>query len=86
MVGDNPVADIKGGKEAGFYTCWLNRFNATLPAGIEPDCEVHSLSQLEALFDPIKGGSIRARHPDTPEFYTLFVRCFSSGCDIYSGA
>ncbi|WP_288742534.1 pyrimidine 5'-nucleotidase [uncultured Rheinheimera sp.] len=49
MVGDNPVADIKGGKDAGFYTCWLNRFNATLPAGITPDCEVNSLSQLEAL-------------------------------------
>lgn len=49
MVGDNPVADIKGGKEAGFYTCWLNRFDATLPGGITPDCEVNSLSQLEAL-------------------------------------
>ena len=48
MVGDNPIADIKGGKEAGFYTCWLNRFGATLPTGITADLEVQSLAQLEA--------------------------------------
>lgn len=48
MVGDNPIADIKGGKEAGFYTCWLNRFGATLPTGITADLEVQSLARLEA--------------------------------------
>lgn len=48
MVGDNPIADIGGGKQAGFYTCWLNRFNATLPAGITADLEVQSLAELEA--------------------------------------
>ncbi|MDR7122496.1 pyrimidine 5'-nucleotidase [Rheinheimera soli] len=47
MVGDNPIADIGGGKQAGFYTCWLNRFDATLPAGITADLEVQSLEQLE---------------------------------------
>lgn len=48
MVGDNPIADIAGGKQAGFYTCWLNRFDATLPAGISADLEVQSLAELEA--------------------------------------
>lgn len=48
MVGDNPIADIGGGKQAGFYTCWLNRFDATLPAGITADLEVQSLTELEA--------------------------------------
>lgn len=48
MVGDNPIADIGGGKQAGFYTCWLNRFDATLPAGITADLEVQSLAELEA--------------------------------------
>lgn len=48
MVGDNPVADISGGQQAGFYTCWLNRFSATLPAGITADLEVQSLTELEA--------------------------------------
>ena len=48
MVGDNPIADIGGGKQAGFYTCWLNRFAASLPAGIKADLEVQSLAELEA--------------------------------------
>ncbi len=48
MVGDNPVADIQGGKAAGFYTCWLNRFDQSLPAGIETDFQVRSLAELEA--------------------------------------
>ncbi len=48
MVGDNPIADIGGGKQAGFYTCWLNRFEASLPAGIKADLEVQSLAELEA--------------------------------------
>ena len=52
MVGDNPIADIGGGKQAGFYTCWLNRFNATLPTGIVADYEISSLPQLEALLIP----------------------------------
>jgi 5'-nucleotidase len=49
MVGDNPVADIMGGQKAGFYTCWLNRHSAQLPAGVLPDYEVSSLQQLETL-------------------------------------
>jgi 5'-nucleotidase len=52
MVGDNPVADIGGGKQAGFYTCWLNRFNLSLPAGITADWQVQSLAELEAALSP----------------------------------
>lgn len=48
MVGDNPIADIGGGYQAGFYTCWLNRFEAVLPSGITANVEVQSLAQLEA--------------------------------------
>lgn len=56
MVGDNPIADIGGGKQAGFYTCWLNRSGATLPAGISADAEVQSLAQLETLLSAFLPG------------------------------
>lgn len=49
MVGDNPVADIYGGMNAGFDTCWLNINQLALPNGIKPNYEVASLVELENI-------------------------------------
>ncbi|MFC4655074.1 pyrimidine 5'-nucleotidase [Rheinheimera marina] len=50
MVGDNPVADIAGGQQMGFYTCFMQHPGKALPAGIQADLTVCSLSELVPLF------------------------------------
>ena len=47
MVGDNPHADVRGGLDAGYHACWLNRAGQNSPAGIVPTFEVNSLAELE---------------------------------------
>ena len=52
IVGDSLSSDIKGGKNAGIATCWVNP--AHKPAGeMEPDHQIESLSQLEALLETL---------------------------------
>ena len=52
IVGDSLSSDILGGKNAGIATCWVNPKHK--PAGdIQPDYEIESLSQLEALLDSL---------------------------------
>lgn len=52
MVGDTAESDILGGMNAGFGTAWLNAHGRELPAGITPDKQVSSLSELQQwLFD-----------------------------------
>ena len=49
MVGDSLSSDIRGGKNAGMRTCWVNPAHANAPAALKPDYEIESLSQLPAL-------------------------------------
>ncbi|WP_174509083.1 pyrimidine 5'-nucleotidase [Klebsiella oxytoca] len=49
MVGDTAESDIRGGINAGLATCWLNAHQRELPADLQPDWTVTSLSELEQL-------------------------------------
>lgn len=52
MAGDSLTSDILGGKNAGIATVWVNpsRKKAT---DIQPDYEIESITQLEALLDTL---------------------------------
>ncbi len=50
MVGDNPQADIAGGRQMGFYTCFVQHPGKQLPAGIQADLTVKTLAELLPLF------------------------------------
>ncbi len=55
MVGDNPHSDIQGGINAGIDTCWLNVNAKEKPAGINPNYQVSSLTELHNLLIADKG-------------------------------
>lgn len=46
MVGDDLLADIKGGQNAGLDTCWVNFKNEENHSGVEPTYEIHSYEEL----------------------------------------
>lgn len=51
-IGDNPVADISGGHNAGVQTLWFNQFGAPWPEHlVRPHYEVQNLAGIIALFD-----------------------------------
>ena len=52
MVGDSLSSDIKGGKNAGIATVWVNP-NHQASGDIQPDYEIETLSQLEALLEKL---------------------------------
>lgn len=49
MVGDSLSSDIRGGKNAGIRTCWVNPDHKPAPEGLTPDYEIEALSQLPEL-------------------------------------
>ncbi len=51
IVGDSLTSDIRGGKNAGILTCWVNRENKIPPDDIQPDYEITSVAELEALLE-----------------------------------
>ena len=53
MVGDSLSSDIKGGKNAGIRTCWVNPNHAPRNPEIQPDYEIEALSQLPALLETL---------------------------------
>ena len=53
MVGDSLTSDILGGLRSGLKTCWVNPSHLPAPADIQPDYEIESLPQLEALLATI---------------------------------
>lgn len=57
IVGDSLTSDILGGKQAGITTVWVNPDHR--PAtGIQPDYQIETLAQLEALLQrAFPGGS-----------------------------
>lgn len=46
MVGDDLLADIKGGQNAGIDTCWVNFTGEENTTGIRPTHTVHSYEEL----------------------------------------
>ena len=53
IVGDSLSSDILGGKNAGIATCWVNPGHKVAPPELQPDYEIESLTQLEALLETI---------------------------------
>ena len=50
-VGDHPLYDVHGAREAGLRTVWVNRNGAAWPTEYAtPDAEVHNVGELVALF------------------------------------
>ena len=54
IVGDSLTSDILGGINAGIATCWVNPQHKLGNPDIQPDYEIESLAQLEALLETIK--------------------------------
>ena len=46
VVGDNISLDVIGAKNVGMKSAWINRERKNMPAGCEPDYELHSLEDL----------------------------------------
>ena len=51
MIGDSLTSDIQGGINAGITTCWFNPAGKANTTGIQPDHEIHALSELESLLE-----------------------------------
>lgn len=49
IIGDSLTSDIRGGKNAGIQTCWLNREGKAPDYDIIPDFTIHTLEELPAL-------------------------------------
>ncbi len=49
MVGDSLTSDIRGGRNAGMATCWINPWGKPRDPEIPVDYEIPSLAQLPAL-------------------------------------
>ena len=46
FVGDSPAHDIAGAQNVGMQAAWINRNGKELPAGIHPEYEVRTLTDL----------------------------------------
>ncbi len=53
MVGDSLTSDVRGGRNAGMRTCWVNPEHKKGREDIPADYEIESLSQLEALLEQL---------------------------------
>ena len=51
IVGDSLTSDIRGGKNAGIATCWVNPGHKPAREGLIPDYEIESITQLPALLE-----------------------------------
>ena len=49
IVGDSLSSDIRGGKNAGILTCWVNPKGKIAPPEDKPDFEIKSITELEEL-------------------------------------
>lgn len=49
IVGDSISSDIRGGKNAGILTCWVNPKGKIAPPEDKPDFEIKSITELEEL-------------------------------------
>ena len=53
IAGDSLSSDIRGGKNAGIYTCWVNPKGKTAPPENKPDFEIASITELEELLEKL---------------------------------
>jgi 2-haloacid dehalogenase len=53
IVGDSISSDIRGGKNAGIYTCWVNPKGKTAKPEDQPDFEIKSITELEKLLETL---------------------------------
>lgn len=53
MVGDSLTSDILGGINSGMRTCWINPAHSPARPDIQPDFELESITQLEALLEKL---------------------------------
>lgn len=51
MIGDNLRRDVAGAQTAGMKAIWLNRERREREPELEPDWEIHNLTELTALLD-----------------------------------
>ena len=51
IVGDSLSSDIRGGKNAGIYTCWVNPMGKRARPEDQPDYEIKSIAKLEELLE-----------------------------------
>ena len=51
MLGDSLTSDIRGGINAGVKTCWFNPKRRPNPGPIQPDYEIHELSEFPPLLE-----------------------------------
>ena len=48
-VGDDSDHDVRGGRDAGFRTVWVNRTDREWPGGARADAEIGNLAELEGV-------------------------------------
>ena len=53
IVGDSLSSDIRGGKNAGIRTCWVNPKGKVAPLENMPDYEIKSIAELEGLLETL---------------------------------
>lgn len=53
IVGDSISSDIRGGKNAGILTCWVNPNGKTPAPEDAPDFEIPSITELEELLEKL---------------------------------
>ncbi len=53
IVGDSISSDIRGGKNAGMLTCWVNPKGKEAPPEDQPDFEIKSITKLEGLLETL---------------------------------
>lgn len=53
IVGDSISSDIRGGKNAGIMTCWVNPKGKVAAPEDQPDFEIKSITELEDLLDKL---------------------------------
>lgn len=56
-VGDDPEHDVRGGRNAGFRTVWVNRTGRDWPGGPRADAEIGDLAELEVVLANWETGS-----------------------------
>ena len=53
IVGDSISSDIRGGKNAGIRTCWVNPKGYSAEPEDQPDFEIKSITELEELLEKL---------------------------------
>lgn len=53
VIGDNPVADVKGARDYGFNSCWFNIENHSVNKLNGADHVIHSLAEIYDIVKPI---------------------------------